>query len=759
MTEGYFRRVLDHPWLAMAACAAVTLVAAAGAPGLGFTTAYDAFFSSQNPEWRAYKSIEQDFERTEGVLFALAPRDGDVFTRDTLAAVRYLTAVAWELPYVEGVSSLVNFHDAYARGDELVVEPIVPEGELDAAELAEIRARVTDNPRVPDSLVADDGEVIGVGVSFELPEAGHETAVLEIAARARALAKRLESEHGGMTVYLTGVVMLDRAMIDTIGWDLKHLYPPFFVIMFVVLAVFFRALLPTFATLAVLVMSAAVAFGAAGWAGIVLNPASLSAAIIILTLAVADCVHILVSYAGARTAGLEQRPALLESLRINAQPVFLTSLTTALGFLGMNFSDSPPFRDLGNIVAVGVVAAFAFSITFLPAALTVLPAAAPPPRRRSRAALQWLAEFVIARRRSLLAVGLVAVVGLSAAIGLNRFGDNYLKFFDYSLEFRRHTEFVNRELTGMQLIEYPIRAGEPGGVHEPAFLRRLDEFTAWFREQPEVRRTASVTELVKRLNQTFHGGDPAYHRIPESRELAAQLLFFYEMSLPQGMDVTNLVSLDKSAARLAVILESIPDQEMRALDVRAREWMAANLPPDMVAPGSSVSIMFAHIAERNFRSMLLGTSLAFGFIALVMTGAFRSVRLGMLSLLPNLAPLAMGFGVWGLLVGRTGVATSVVASLTLGIVVDDTVHLLSKYRRARSERGLMPADALRDAFANVGVALCLTSLVLVIGFLLMMQSSFSMTQHMGALTSMIIVLALVVDFLFLPPLLLTLDRR
>ncbi|MES1942530.1 RND efflux transporter [Salinisphaera sp. PC39] len=757
MLNAFFDRVLDRPWRAMAICVAVTLLAVAGAPGLGFTTAYDAYFSPQNPEWRAYKSIEKAFERTDNVLFALAPAAGDVFTRETLATVRELTDAAWELPYAKSVSSLANFHDAYARGDELAVEPLVPTGELDDGALATVRERAVDNPRVAGSLLADDGEVTGVVVSFELPQTERESAVRRIAGAVRDLADRVEAERPDLEVYLTGAVMLNQAMIDSIRWDLTYLYPPFFLIMFAVLALFFRSLGATLATLAILLMAVGTAFGAAGWAGITLNTASVSSAIIILTLAVADSVHILVGYANARVAGNERRPALLESLRVNAQPVFLTSLTTALGFLGMNFSDSPPFRDLGNIVALGVAAAFVYSLVFLPAALTVLPSEVAT--GRGRGLLAALAEFVIRRRRALLVAGAVALAGLSAAIGLNRFGDNYVEFFDHSLEFRRDTEFINRELTGMQLIEYPLEAGASGDVHDPEFLRRVDRLVDWFREQPEVRRVVAVTELIKRLNQTFHGGDPAYHRIPESRELAAQLLFFYEMSLPQGMDITNLVNLDKSAARVAVVLDPILDQRMRDLDERAQDWMAEHLSPDTAAPGSSISIMFAYIAERNFRSMLLGTLMAFAFIAVAMVLAFRSLRLGLLSLFPNLAPLAMGFGAWGLLVGQTGVATSVVASLTLGIVVDDTVHLLSKYRRARRERGLAPHDALRDAFANVGTALCLTSLVLVVGFVLMTLSSFSMTQHMGALTAMIIVLALVVDFLFLPPLLLLLDRR
>lgn len=758
MTAAYFRWVVDHPWLAMFACLIVVGAAAIGAPGLGFTTAYDAYFSPGNPEWRNYQAIEEKFRRRDTVLMALAPVDGDVFKVNTLNAVRAATEAAWRLPYASEVTSLTNFHQSYARGDELVVEPLVPESGLNAEQRADVRSRALDNPRIAGGLLAEDGEVTAISVAFELPDKGSEGAVREITRQVRDLAGRLEAEHQGLKVYLTGTVMLNRAMIDSIQWDLKHLYPLFFVIMFAILWLFFRSLAATVATLAVLLMAVATAFGLAGWSGVVLNTASLSAAIIVLTLAIADCVHVLVSFAAARARDLAKREAMLESLRVNARPVLLTSVTTALGFLGMNFSDSPPFRDLGNIVAVGVIAAWLLAVTFLPAMMMRLPAPTPAAGRISRAALARLAEFVIARRRPLLGLGALAVVLLASAIPLNRFGDNYVKFFDESIELRAHTEFINRELTGLQLIEYPVEAGGEGAVKNPEFLRKLDALAEWFRGQPEVRRVVGVPRLVKRINQSMHQGETDAYRIPDSRAQIAQYLLFYEMSLPQGTGITDLVSLDKSAARLAVVLNTIPDQQMRALDARAQEWMRTHWPGEMVTPGSSISIMFAAIARHNFASMLTGTAMAFGFIALIMVWAFRSARLGLVSLVPNLAPLAMGFGVWGLTVGQTGVATSVVASLTLGIVVDDSVHLLSKYRLARTEKALGPADAVRDAFAHVGVALWLTSVVLVTGFLLMTFSAFTMTEHMGGLTAIIIALALVADFLFLPPLLLALDR-
>lgn len=753
-----FRWIVGHPWHVMLLAAAATLAAATGLPGLGFTAAYDAYFSPDNPEWQNFQAIEAKFDRRDNVFMALAPADGEVFSAETLAALREATDAAWALPYASGVTSLVNFHQSFARGDELVVEPLIPPGRLSDRQRADARERALENDRIAGGLLAEDGNVTAVSVVFDLPDSDKEAAFREITTAVRQLGNRLEAEHPGLGVYLTGSVMLNQAMVDSVRWDLTHLYPPFFLLMFLVLAVFFRRVTTTVATLGVLAMSVTIAFGLAGWAGVVLNTASLAAAIIILTLAIADSVHVLVGYAGALAEGRDKPAAMRESLRINARPVLLTSLTTALGFLAMNFSDSPPFRDLGNIVATGVVAAWGLSITFLPAAMMVLPAPRAGAGRLSRQWLDRLARMVIARRRTLMVAGLLVIAGLSAAIPLNRFGDNYVEFFDPSIEFRHDTEFINRELTGMQLIEYPLHAGAEGAAQAPDFLRRVEALAEWFREQPEVRRVVSVTDLVTRLNKAMNGGDPAAARIPDSRQLIAQYLLVYEMSLPQGTGINDLISLDKSAVRLAVVLNPIPDQQMRALDARARDWMRANLSRDMVTPGSSISIMFAAIARHNFASMLTGTVLAFVFIAVVMAWAFGSLRLGLISLVPNLAPLAMGFGVWGLTVGQTGLATSVVASLTLGIVVDDSVHLLSRYRLARLEKGLSPADAVRDAFAHVGVALCLTSLVLILGFALMTLSAFTMTVHMGALTAIIIGLALAADFLFLPPLLVTGDR-
>ena len=496
-----------------------------------------------------------------------------------------------------------------------------------------------------------------------------------------------------------------------------------------------------------------------------------------LTVAVANCVHVLVTLlhgmqaeasrtladrgSGAllrrtRTGELK-RAAIVESLRVNLQPIFLASLTTALGFLSMNFSDVPPFRHLGTFVAFGVGAAFALSVTFLPALLSLLPVRVRATGHRDDPVMAKLAEFVVRRRTPLLWGSALVVAALVASIPRNALNDVFVEYFDDSVEFRRDADFTVENLTGLYTMEYSLVSGESGGIGDPAFLADVEAFAEWYRAQPETIHVSVITDTFRRLNMNMHGDDPAAYRLPESRDLAAQYLLLYEMSLPYGLDLNNQLDVDKSSTRMTVATETLSSNELLALDRRAQRWLADHAPGIARAEEAGTSLMFAYLGRRNIRAMLLGTTVALVGISLVLIAALRSWRLGLASLVPNLVPGAMGFGIWGLAVGEVGLSLSVVTSMTLGIVVDDTVHFLSKYRRARSELGRSPPDAVRYAFVTVGRALLTTSLVLVAGFLVLSLSSFELNAGMGLLTALVIALALVADFFLLPPLLMKVE--
>ena len=439
-----------------------------------------------------------------------------------------------------------------------------------------------------------------------------------------------------------------------------------------------------------------------------------------------------------------------ESLQANFKAIFFTNLTTAVGFWSMNYSDAPPFRDLGNITAMGVGAAYLLTISFLPALMMVLPAT------RGHVAPTVGTTFIglaglIAKYRYILAVIVPVVVGVVlACIPLNRLDDLYVRYFDESIAFRSDTDYITKNLTGMYNIDYSVEQGEQGGLNEPAFLQQVERFAQWYREQPEVLHVYVLNDILKRLNQNMHGDDPAWYRLPESRELAAQYMLLFEMSLPYGLDLSNRVNVSKSATRMTVTLRSLTSQQIIDLETRAQGWLAGNAPLIKRADGTGTTVLFAHIGQRNIVSMISGELMSTVIVSLIMILVLRSVSLGLLSLVPNLLPAGMAFGIWGVMVGQVGMASSVVAAMTLGILVDDTVHFLSKYQHARREKHLEPQEALSYAFVTVGHALWVTSAVLIAGFSLLTLSPFRINYETGLLTSIIFALGLFAEFLLLP---------
>ena len=233
---------------------------------------------------------------------------------------------------------------------------------------------------------------------------------------------------------------------------------------------------------------------------------------------------------------------------------------------------------------------------------------------------------------------------------------------------------------------------------------------------------------MKRLNKNMNGDNPAFYRLPENSRLAAQYLLLYELSVPFGMDLNNRINVAKSATRMTVTLKRLKSEELRALEARGQKWLSANA-PGLAKEASGYSLIFAHLAIRNTLSMLWGTLIGMILISLILIGIFKSLRLGLISLVPNLIPAAMAFGVWGYLYSEVGPAGSLVTAIAFGIVVDDTIHFMSKYLKGRRE-GLSASDAVRTTFRSVGFALFSTTSILVLGFLVFATSGFAI--HLDA---------------------------
>lgn len=751
--------LLRFRWLGFLLIAATVATAFYGASFLSFSNDYRIFFSKDNPQLVAFETLQNTYTKSDNVLIVIAPKDANVFTPETLSTVEWVTRQAWQTPYSIRVDSISNFQYSYAEGDDLNVGDLVSNATgYSLARLEQVKDVAVHEPLLVKRLISPSGHVTAVNVTVQLPAIHPDEEVPEVVAFARKLAEQIRQRDANLDVYLTGVVFMNNAFSENSVNDMQTLVPVMFLIIVVLLVLMLRSFWATLTTVVVILLSIVTAMGMAGWAGIKVTPPLASAPTMIMTLAVADCVHLLVTFLQGLQQGKQRYAAMQESLRINLQPVFLTSITTAIGFLSMNFSDAPPFRDLGNVVSIGVVAAFFYSIILLPVLMLLLPVRAANRPPRTVKLMDKFADLIISKRKILLwGMSLFTIVMVSFIPG-NELNDQFVNYFDERVAFRNDTDFTTRNLTGLYSISYSLNAESSGGISESAYLEVMEKFAHWYAQQEGVIHINTLTDTMKRLNKNMHEDRADWYRIPRQRELAAQYLLLYEMSLPYGLDLNNQINIDKSATRFDVFVGNLTSNQLMALEDKAQQWLRENAPPGMQVNGASPAVMFSHIGQRNIRSMLIGTTVALILISLVLILALRSIKIGLLSLIPNLVPAGLAFGLWGMMVGQVGLSLSIVTGMTLGIVVDDTVHFLSKYLRARREKGMDAVNAVRYAFHTVGTALWTTSVVLIAGFLVLSYSPFELNAGMGLLTAITIAFALAADFLLLPALLMALDK-
>jgi len=752
---------IRYRWLVILGTVLFTVFALSGLRnGVKFDTSYRVFFSEDNPQLKAFDELQNVYTKDDNVMIVLTADKDTIYEQNFLEAVQWVTTQGWQVDYSRRVDSITNFQNSVADGDDLFVADLVPEGEaFDAARLEFIRRSALAEPALYNRLINDNNYTTGINITVTLPGIDDMTEVPQVVNKIRAIETEFREKFPGIEMHKAGVVMLNNAFSESAMADMSFVMPLMFLAIFVIMAVLLRSFFATAITGAVVMLSIMGAMGMMGWYGFNMSTPLTSAPVMIMTLAVADSIHVFITFFHELRRGRNKEAAMIESLRVNFTPVLLTSVTTAIGFLSMNFSDSPPFQHLGNVVATGVMVAWALSVFSLPAVASLMPFKAKQVKEEGASLFDQFSSLLARKRHSFLAGSVVVVVGLGALVPQIDLNDQWVKYFDESMEFRQDADYAEEHLTGMNNFEFSIPAKDSGGISEPEYIATLEKFATWYRAKTDVKQVNSIADVMKRLNKNMHGDDPSYYRVPDSRELAAQYLLLYEFSLPYGLDLNNQISVDKSASRVTVTTKDIATKELRVLIAEGEQWLRDNAPEYMHVTAASPTVMFAHISERNVKSMLGGTFLAVIAISLLLALALRSGRYGLISLLPNLVPAVLGFGLWSAIYGEMGLSLAMVSGMTLGIVVDDTVHFLSKYLRARREKGLNGEEAVRYAFQTVGKALVVTTIILAVGFTILGLSSFRMNSWMGQLTAIVIVFALIADFILLPAFLLTIDGK
>ena len=751
--------VTAHPWAVVIMTMALLITALYGCSKLQFTPDFFIYFSDDNPQLSAFRTLENEFDKQENLIFIVesSHSGGLIYQQDVIQFIATLTETAALIPHVRRVESLTNFQKLWVDGDNIHTHDLVPSYAhlSDQAFLHELQTYAKNQPRLLNNLVNKDGELALVVAHLSLPDEKL-WASQNVVMAARKLLEQQQTD--AVRVQLFGTTIVNQALEEAFSQDLSSLIPASGLMVLLVVICLTWSLAGAILSLVMGLLTIVVVFGVFGWQQGVLTPIAGIVPPVLITIVVADCMHLLVSYHYYLRQNINQKNALASALRVNIKPIVVTSVTTAVGMLCLNLSDSPPYRDLGNLVAMGALIACFLSLTWFPAILYLLP----EPRQRLKKShrivhcLRSLVNGLQSRQRFWWVFYLIFF--LLALGGLLRleFNEQWYSHYDDSFPIHHAINTLDDKFYGIDYIQYSLESGSREGIYQVAYQQQVDQLMNWIEQQPRVGYVVGLSPIIKELNQRLNQDQGEFYRIPDTRTMIAQTLLLYEMSLPYGQGMDDLINIDRSASKLSVHLHRSNSRQLIEFDQQLRDWARVNTPAITMTEGTGLDIIFAHIAERNGINLIISTGLAMLLIAILLFIISGSWKLGLISLLPNILPLTISYGIWGLYDGRIDLALSVAACMGLGLIVDDSVHFLLKYRHARSLQQ-SPSQAIVQVMETVGVAMVVTSLALTAGFALLILSPFTPNSVIGTLLSFTIMVALVADFTLLPLFLLKLD--
>lgn len=711
--------------------AALLIVATVAGFIAGERIVYDpdvlVYFDEASPSRQAFDRVDTEFGRSQEVAtLIVAPTGRTVFEPDALAVMAALAQASLARDEVAAVRSPL---------DTINVTPsAVLAGDEGAR--AEWVERLSDTPSVTGGapLISADGTV--AAVASIIPAVNDNSRVETLAAAHAALRDRVQATTD-YELLQTGRLMIDAAFLKESRDDLNNFAGVQMGLLLALLLAAFGSLSLTIAVGVVALSAIGLTVGVLGTIQWPINGISSAAPAVLMGLAVASAVHVAGAWQSALRDGADKAEAVALALSRCGKPVALSLATTLLSFLVLNLAEAPPFRDLGNLVAAGLVGVLALTFLVLPAFLHLLPRSTARHRASFEAFLGNAAAALALRRRMTIILTTMAAIAAGVGVAAITIDDTFSHYFDKRYEIRKATDLFEAALSGTTIIDVFADTGGPGGALSADALDRTAEAVAWLAARPEVARTDSLAALRAELPpEALSQNEPVV--------LAAAA----EAAALAGRPM--MVSEDGRLTRISVVMRGVSSQDTLSFAADTKAALSPILGPSVAVTG--LPVLSAELSVGSARAMVLGMAVALTAISLIIIVTLRSWRMGFISIVPNLLPVMLAFGLWGALVGEISFAATVVAALTYGIVVDDTVHILARYRTL-TKSGADAIEAVRRTYATVGTAVVVTTLALALSFLPFALSGFLVNRHFGALTALTLVAALIVDLVLLPALL------
>jgi len=717
--------IIRWPWITLGILLLITGVFLAGIPRLQIDNSVDSMLPDDHPARLLYDEVNDTFGGTD--VMVIAVHSEDIFSEGTLSQVIELTETLQRLPGVDEVVSLSTAKRMDGEDGTLVVRELMPKApETDAAR-DDLRTYVVGQEMYVNNIISSDGLYAGIVVEL-LPN-------VDDSAVYTSLRQVIDAQANADDIYVAGGPAVNAEMTTSMKGDLVQLIPFVLLVLAIVLYLSLRTVAGVILPLAVVLLTVIWTAGLMAWLGIPMAMISTTLPIMLIAIGVADAIHILTEYYAGLRGGEEKRSAIRTVVKHIGVAIVLTSITTLVGFLSLGTSPVQQVMQFGLFVGFGVMAALAITLTLIPAALELgrgpkLGARKVTKPSISTRVLTWLSKFVVKRRKALLIVG--SVLFVLAAIGSTRLvvETNTLRFFRPETPIREATEVVDSSFGGSESLSVIVN----GDIKSPDVLNGMLEFQDWANTLPEVGYTASVADYVTQINEALHDNDPVERVIPQTRNAVAQEILLYEMSSDPS-DFARVVNYNYEQARVVLRMESLSSSELGALvqQVEDEAVRSADSQFDVEVMGSTY--LFKVLTDLLVSGQILSLLVSLLGVALVVGLIFRSVRFGLLSMIPLGFTITLNFGIMGWLNIPLDTATTMLASIAIGIGVDYTVHFLSKYRR-ELRAGNTSHAAVGETIQTTGRAISYNVVAVAAGFAVLLFSSFGPIATLGALVAL-----------------------
>ena len=722
---------------------------------------------SDDPDFVFLDNTYDDFGSEYFLLISLT--HDKIFSYPTLRKIQRLTSEIREHPAVDRVLSLTNANIVKSKGDEIYVETVSEKIPTTRWEIAQFRKDIMQNPLYEGKLVSADGKTTVISVFFEatarerkLREKILRDSIEEVKGLAFAAA-------GPEEIQVTGYPAVTSTIYKMLVTDLSTYIPVSILIIALILFINFRSWWCTL--MSVLVITTAIVWTYASMALLDIPIFLLTSFMppVIAALGISYSVHLFTEYFRQRPLQTGPKNIVTHTIRNILLAIWLSAMTTAIGFASLSVFAISGIRELSAFLVIGVLSLLILVTFLIPSILvyirprpgtgTTLPRH--PPKRPSSRFADWIVRH---RYRVFVASGFAAI---ACTLGLIRLDINttLLDLFKPSAPIRQATEQMMerfRRAIGFSLI---IETEKEGGVEDPSLLKSIEAMQSFLERQPSVGRTTSVVDYLKSVNEAFHHNNTDYYVLPESKQEISQYLLAYSLADPLRT-LDNYIDYHHKVARISIPSALTTSSSVLQFRNLVEEQCAKLLPANSSCQLTSDSVLIATSTQKIARGILLSFGLAALAISAVMFVLFRSIKIGLVAMIPNFLPLIAILAVMGWAGITFNAGTSIIICLALGIAVDDTIHFLTRYfhELKRSNHYLIRAmtniritdDQIRCigiTFRRVRRPVILTSIVIFCGFMSLAFSQFVPVIHFGTLTAVTMIFCLICDLILLPALL------